>query len=171
MNRTYFENISIIGREAYAILCTESYLNTVYSEKDWKPIIDTMWKAVESDKRDEWAYSFCDIIPEYLFEPESFEAANFRSMTKDQYDTYTGLLIDTDENVNIIFTALYDIIMDYAYTSIPGTGEDTLDDLESICACLEEKGVALPDERIVAFSAFTQRNGWGEPFDSNSIRY
>ncbi len=163
MNREFFEGVSIIGREAYAILCAESYLGTVYPGRDWSPVVDTMWEVVGSDRLDEWAYSFCDVIPEFLFEAGSFEEANFRDMTRERYDVLTDLLRDADENVNAIFTALYDIVMDYAYTAIPGTGEDTLEDLESVCLCLESRGVPLPDERAVAFSSFGEQHGWGSP--------
>lgn len=170
MDREFFKGISIIGRETYAILCAERYLENMYPDKDWKPITNVMWEVVSCTARDEWAYSFCDIIPEYLFEADNYELGGFDNMTKSQYDTYTSLLKDTDENVNVIFTALYDIVMDYAYTSISEYGEDTLEDLEAVCGCLEEKGIALPDKTLVAFSSFSECNGWGHPFEKSKVK-
>lgn len=58
---------------------------------------------------------------------------------------------------------------EYAYTSIPGRGAESISMLEEIMAILNAEGVELPDSKSVAFSHFEERRGRGNYFDGTPL--
>ncbi len=168
MKYSDFENISMNGRMAYLILCVEKYLITKYPHTDWTVLSKWMWKAT-SEYWDEWGYRFIEIIPEYLFEFDSYEASNFEAISKEDYDYFTKLFKDNTEILNELLQKLYDMQEVYCYTSIPGKGNDAIQIVLDMCNVLEKENVSLPDPSIVSFSTFKDKDGWGEDFDGEKL--
>ena len=53
----------------------------------------------------------------------------------------------------------------YAYTSIPGTGQESIKSVDNILGILEKNSLEPPSLDKVKFSSFSERDGRGEPFD------
>lgn len=163
-----FSNISMIGRAAYAVMCAERYALAKYPGKDWKPFFTWMWQLT-SVCFDEWYYRFMEILPEYLYEFDNYKDADFDYLTEEQYAYYADFLKDIDESMEKLINIPAEISMVYCYTSIPGKGEESLELVQKAINILEENNIDLPDPEDVAFSKFTERNGWGNEFDGTRL--
>jgi len=176
INREAFYNISMNGRMAYAILCIEQYLSTLYPDKDWSPLSKKMW-AVTSESWDEWIDTFIEVIPQYLFEFNSYEESDFENLTEDEYELFVelfdgvsdGKYDDPSDKVGYIINSLKLIEETYAYSTIPGVGEEAIDIIVRVCDVLESDSVELPSLDLVSFSSFQERSGWGNPIDGQNL--
>lgn len=163
-----FNKISMIGRFAYAVMCAERYALAKYPEKDWRPLFSWMWQGT-SDYFDEWYYRFMEILPEYLYEFNSYKDADFEYLSEDDYNYYSEFLKDIDENMETLLVIPTKISMVYSYTSIPGKGKECSDLVKQAIKILEDNDIDLPEIKDVAFSSFEEKNGWGEPFDGTKL--
>ena len=136
-----FNNISMIGRFAYAVMCAEKYALAKYPEKDWRPLFSWMWQGT-SDYFDEWYYRFMEILPEYLYEFNSYKDADFEYLSEEDYNYYSEFLKDIDENMETLLV---------------------------IPTKISDSDIDLPEIKDVAFSSFEEKNGWGEPFDGTKL--
>lgn len=169
MRKKYnFANISMIGRVAYTIICAEKYALIKYPNKDWRPLFTWMWKCT-SDYFDEWYYHFMEILPEYLYEFDNYKDSQFDYLSEEDYNYYTEFLRDIDDNMRELLVIPTEIAMVYAYTSIPGEGKESIKLVEKAIHILKNNGVAVPNPEQVAFSSFSEKNGWGEPFDGTGL--
>lgn len=153
-----FAHISMKGRAAYTVMCAERYALAKYPNKDWKPLFAWMWQ-VTSDYFDEWYYRFMEILPENIYEFDSFKADAFDYLTEDQYYYYSKFLRDIDENMAELIKIPTDISMVYCYTSIPGKGKESIDLVNKAIKILEDNGIDLPDLKSVEFSQFSLKDG------------
>lgn len=163
-----FVNISMNGRMAYLILCVEKYLLSKYPDTDWSILAKWMWKST-SDYWDEWGNKFIEIIPEYLFEFDSYETSDFEAISKDEYLYFSNLFRDKQDIINELLQKLYDMQEVYIYTSIPGNGNEAIQIVLDMCNLLENENVPLPELSIVSFSSFKEKDGWGENFDGEKL--
>lgn len=173
MNRAMLRQISMNGRMAYAIMTIERYLPDTYPSKDWSILSAQMWRATAT-AWDTWTDSFIEIIPEYLFEFPTYEESGFEHLSSEDHksfaELYSGVTSgDSNDTINIFLESLRLIEEVYCYTSISGFGEESLDILEKICDIVEDAGIQLPDPQLVAFSPFTEKDGWGEDFDGTYL--
>lgn len=163
-----FNDISMIGRMAYGILCVESYLLNKYPHDDWKPLASLMWEATSS-YWDTWDWKYIEVIPEFLFEKATFEESSFDYLTKESYDCFSTLLKGKDDNVNTLLIKLHELQEVYSYTSIPGKGKEASQLIVDMCETLNQENIPLPDLAKVRFSKFSERDGWGEQFDGSTL--
>ncbi|MBO4531951.1 MAG: hypothetical protein J5767_15075 [Paludibacteraceae bacterium] len=168
MKAAEFNNISMIGRMAYGILCVESFLLNKYPDDDWTPLASLMWEATSS-YWDTWDWKYIEIIPEFLFEKETFEESSFEYLSKEDYNLFSALLKGKDENVNTLLMKLHELQEVYCYTSIPGKGKEASQLIVDMCAILSQENIPLPDVSLVSFSSFSERDGWGEQFDGTKL--
>ena len=151
------------GRMAYAILCIEKYLLTEYPTENWFILSKLLWAAT-SKYWDEWDNKFVEIIPQYLFEFDTYAESEFEELTEEEYNAFTALLKGKANTINHLLMKLQDLYEVYCYSSIPGNGSEASKIVLDICSILEQKGISLPDLKVVSFSAFSERDGWGNPF-------
>lgn len=163
-----FEDISMVGRFAYAIMCAERYAVAKYPEKEWKPLFTWMWKGT-SDYFDEWYYRFMEILPEYLYEFDNYEDAEYEYLSEEDYNYYVEFLNDIDKKMERLLAIPAEISMVYSYTSIPGNGKESIDLVHEAITILEDNNIKAPDPMRVEFSPFDQKNGWGENFDGTKL--
>ncbi len=156
------------GRMAYSILCIEKYLINTYPSEDWTPLSKIMWE-VTSSYWDEWDSKFIEIIPENLFENNSYEESGFEEINEDEYNTFAELFRDKSDEINTLLFKLHELQEIYCYSSIPGNGDDASQIVLDICNILERNGIELPDISSVSFSAFSEKNGWGNNFDGSKL--
>ena len=168
METEIFKSISITGRLAYIILCAEQYCKTKFTEKDFTPLFSKAWEVTNS-MFDEWDYRFMEIIPEYLFEFDSYEESDFEYLSFDEYVIFADLLRDTDDALNRILLALHETVELYAYSDIPRYGKESVEIVAKVITELENAGITFPDPQCIAFSKFDENDGWGEPFDGKHL--
>lgn len=83
--------LSATGRFCYLFLCIETYLLTRYPQKDWSPIAKRMWQWTEqywSEGSDVYAV----VVPEYLFEFDTYAQTNASFEGRLSENEYTELL-------------------------------------------------------------------------------
>ena len=163
-----FNDISMNGRMAYLILCVESYAVAMYPVKDWSKLSQWMWAAT-SEYWDEWDEKFMEIIPEYLFEKNSYEESDFECISEDEYDYFSSLLSSLSDDFNTLLLKLHELNQVYCYESIPGNGIDASKLVVEACAILEKNQIPVPDPENVAFSRFSEKDGWGNDFDGTKL--
>ncbi|MDD7298666.1 MULTISPECIES: hypothetical protein [Fibrobacter] len=110
-----------------------------------------------------------EYIPKYLFEFESFEASNFEYIDKETYTNLKKLYKNVDDSLNKILLAIRNIEEEYAYSSIPGYGTASLEYIDEILAILKNNKIQPPDPQLVAFSNFSEEDGWGKAFDGTKL--
>lgn len=163
MIKNSFNDISIRGRIAFCIMAVENYTSFTYPDVDFSAISKLMWNIVgDTDFIDNSAYRYMEIIPEYLYEFDSFADSDFEYISESEYEAYKRILPKSDEALNQIMHRIYDIAMEYAYEAIPVPGKKTIDYLFDVIKTLEERCIPIPDISSVSSSTFDQHDGWGD---------
>lgn len=170
MNKKKVENISMNGRMAYGILCVESYLKSRFPDDNWTALSELMWEATSS-YWDKWDNKFIEVIPEYLFEKASYAESAFDCLTEAEYNSYVELLKGKPSTVNDLLMKLHELQEVYCYTNIPGKGDEATQIVLDICEILMREGIEIPSVSLVAFSTFSEKNGWGEQFDGRKLSF
>ena len=165
MSINMLKNISILGRACYVIMCTEEYLIALAPEKDWTPLCKIMWSITGDELWDAWLGKMVEIIPENMLEFNSYAESGFEHLSEEEYVALRSLYAGMPEGLNALIDCVFESVNVYAYGSIPGFGQDSLDVVGEAAGVLEEAGVSLPDAEAVAFSSFGQKSGWGDNFD------
>ena len=163
-----FNNISMVGRFAYSVMCAERYAVIKYPDKNWKPLFAWMWKGT-SEYFDEWYYRFSEILPEYLYEFDNYKDSGFEYLSEEDYDYYSAFLKGIDRNMEVLLSIPAEISMIYCYTTIPGTGKESIDLVKKSIKILKDNRIELPDPELVAFSRFSEKNGWGNDFEGREL--
>ncbi|MBD5090150.1 MAG: hypothetical protein HDT30_15310 [Clostridiales bacterium] len=166
-----FESVSFIGRISYGIMCEKEYLLQGYPYKDWAIILEVFCKItdLELELWDDWMDETIEIIPQYLFKFDNYKSSDFEFLTEDKYNTLKKFYGNINEDVNIFLKMVYDLANSHAYSSIKGKGEESLRQLREITTFLEEKEILLPDIEKVQTHLFSDKNGWGNPFDGTNL--
>lgn len=170
MNVKQFEDISLLGRISYAIMCAEAYLTTAHPDRNWRPLFSLLWSICDEDTFwDEWTSEVLEVVPEYLFEFPSFGESSFDYLDEEGYNIMKSLLVDHDAGTDTLLEGIVEMEEAYAYTEIAGIGEESLDILARIVEVLEDAGIPLPDPQVVAFSSFEECGGRGNSFDCRPL--
>lgn len=156
------------GRMAYIILCIEKYLLSMYPDTDWSILSERMWDVTNS-YWDEWDNSFIEIIPEFLFEFDTYDDSDFENLSREDYDYFSNLLKDRDSSLNNLLLKLHELQTVYCYSSIENDGAEASEIVLSATEILTDNNVELPDISSVSFSSFSEKNGWGEMFDGTTL--
>lgn len=163
MLKTTFYPISIRGRIAYSNMCFEHYVLNKYPNCDFSKICKLMWNMVnESDYIDNSAYHYMEVIPEYLFEFETYAESDFEYISEEDFNMFRGILNKYDVNLNVIMHRIYDIAMEYAYQDFDYPAKNTVNYLFEIIDILNKSNIPLPDENLVSDFKFEQCDGWGD---------
>ena len=168
MNISDFNNISMNGRMAFAILCIEKFLLEKFPDEDWSELSKLMW-SVTSIYWDEWDNKFIEIIPEYLFEFDNYEDSDFEVISEGEYNAFVKLFKDKPSIINEMLLKLHELQNIYCYSSISGNGIEASQIVLDLCEILEQNGIVIPDLNTVSFSSFTEKDGWGYNFDGTKL--
>ena len=122
-----------------------------------------MWNIVDDcDYIDNSAYKYMEIIPEYLYEFDSYEAADFEYISENEFFLFRSSINSSDEALNTIMHCIYDIAMEYAYEAIHDYGKATFKYISEVIAILKENKISLPDIDKVSSFTFDKFGGWGD---------
>lgn len=169
MKKKQFESISMTGRLAYAILCFEAYLLRKHPERDFKPLSAMLWLGTSSMNWDDFYELMDDLSSEFLLVSTNYDPSNFSQLTAEEFNTICPLIKGIESETDPFFSILHDITSVYAYSTVPGQGKESIDILFKAIALLETNGIELPNVNLVAFSSFSERDGWGKRFDGRHL--
>ena len=71
--------------------------------------------------------------------------------------------------MNDLLTIPTEIATIYAYTSIPGKGQESIKLVEKAITILKTNNIQPPDINEIEFCSFSEKNGWGEQFDGSKL--
>lgn len=162
MDKRDFYDVSIRGMVAYCVMCLENYVLEIYPDLDLAPVLRIAW-AIVGDKGyiDLNANRYMEVIPEYLFEFDDYEAAQFDYLTEEEFDMFRQLLNPDDPALNLVMLRIYDIVMAYAYFGLPTSPVEAAELVLDVIECLQGHGVPLPDFELVRGFSFSEYHGWG----------
>ncbi len=163
------KELSIRGRVAYLIMCFEKYVVTKYPNRDWNPVDDMMWKICDdSDYIDNSAYRYMEIIPEYLYEFDTYKESDFEYLSNNDYEMFKSIIPINDAGLDTIMHSIYDVAMEYAYTAIPDGAPNTVPYIESVLNLLHEENIEPPS--ISCVEKYTDKeHWWGHAFDGRYL--
>ena len=172
---TRFNAISMNGRMAYVIMCVEKYLTSAYPNRDWTLLAEKLWAATSTNWSD-WPEMYSNYIPDVLFQYDSYDKELSSGMTLSEYteieNLYHGITEgredDSEDSVNFILNKPFEMASVYEGTII-GDGSESLGIISETESILLKHNISLPDYHSVAFSKFTERNGWGNDFDGRKL--
>lgn len=162
MYKKDFNRISIRGRIAFAIQCAKSYWDSNI-KKDFSPIYEKMLDILGNKYPiDEAANIYMEIIPEYLFEFNTYEESNFQYLSKNDYTLFCTLLNSAPEELNTIMKKIYDMVMSYAYTGIEPNAPMVTDRLFEIIHIMHNAKISLPPIEDYYKYDYSIADGWGD---------
>ena len=151
MNSSELGRLTLLARTAFAVMCFERYAKAVYPTVNYRPVAEMMWHIIDgSDWLDEAAYKYSEIIPDSLFEEETYEASAFRYLTQQQFRVFRQIINREDADLNTLMQAVFDVAMSYVYTSVEPGAAVTLPYLQTVIDVLEKHEIELPDSELLA---------------------
>lgn len=169
MNKKDFNNISMIGRYAYILLCVEKIFTVKYPNKNFKNVFSFLWKGTEENIWNNIAEFAQDLTNEFLFASPNYDEENFMAIKEVNFKEYYDLFSDMKNISNKCFTLIYDFLTVYENTGIIGFGKESIDIVFNMIDVLIENEISLPDLELVTFSKFAERNGWGNNFNGSNL--
>lgn len=162
MNKRDFFSISIRGMVAYCVLCLESYVLETYADRDFAPVLRLAWNIVGPEGYiDQNADRYMEAIPEYLFEFDDYELAEFEHLTKTEFDGLRRLLNPDDSTLDLVMHRIYDVAMCYAYTAVAAPPREAVGLVFDVVSALRGCGTPLPSFDLVRGFSFDEFDGWG----------
>lgn len=164
-----FETISLRGRMAYVIMCAERYALAKKPSAEWRPVFKDLWSITEDIMWDDWSDRVMDLLPEYIYELNAYDPDEFSWLDENGFKQLKELYAGMGDDWARILRNLVDMEEIYAYTSIPGTGSESIALAEEVVELVRNSGVGIPDVNQVAFSSFADNGGRGNPFDAKPL--
>ena len=167
-------NISIRGRVTYLIMCFERYVTQKYPERNWIQVDDMMWKICDdSDYIDNSAYRYMEIVPEYLYERNTYEELEFDYLSKEDYEMFKSTIPKDDSDLNVIMYNIYWTTMLYAYGAIPKGAPDTIHYIQEVEDVMKKNNIELPNfsliEKFTVKNVADEGHWWGHVFDGRYL--
>jgi hypothetical protein len=170
MKASDFNNISIRGRVAYCIKSLKNYMDIKHPQIDFASVYKLALPMVDGTAAiDEAAMAYMEIIPEYLYEFDNYEDAEFEFLTPEQYAMFTGLIPRDDDNLDVLMHRIYDVAMEYCYVAMEFPAKDTYQYMEDVIRILKKEGIEIPDINNYLKYTFSVYDGWGDFIDMTEI--
>ena len=168
-------NVSMLGRMAYTIMCVEAFLKNCHGDRDWSPVATAMWKATSTNWGD-WPEEYSAYIPDVLLSYDGFEDELAETKTEGTYQKllrlYNGITEgsedDPTDEVNYMLNLPHEMAMIYEGTII-GDGKESFDIVNRAEKILDSHNIPYPDYHKVLFSSAAELNGWGNFFNGANL--
>lgn len=168
--------LSLTGRMCYLFMCIEKYLIMLYPQKDWTPVAKRCWQWTKRYWNEGWdIYSV--VVPEFLFEFDTYEKANKefdeQLSEKDYYELMNLFQGITDGNAEDEINQVLKMPINFS-NECEGTDFGTAS-VSSMYLFLDMKhifdlhNIMLPDISMISNMTMDQKNGWGEFVDSEYL--
>lgn len=162
MNKHDFYNVSIRGMVAYGIMCLENYVFESYPDRDFSTVLHLAWSIVGNGGYiDQNADCYMEAIPEYLFEFDDYDAAEFEHLSEEAFIELRALLPRNDKLLDLLMHRIYDIAMCYAYTAIPIPPKEAVNLIFDVIGQLKSQNIMIPDFELVSRFNISEFDGWG----------
>lgn len=166
-----FEDISLLGRISYGIMCAEKYAVAKAPDRDWTPLFERLWTIADDETYwDTWGDQVVELLPECLSDSDEYSPDDFEHLSEPEFWEMRKLFSGMPPEWNVLLKRIHDMEDVYVYTPIPGTGAASLEFLQEIAGILHNNGIDLPDWEKVSFSKFSECNGRGNSFDFREKR-
>lgn len=163
MSKNNYKNISIRGRIAFTIKCLQIYVNKKYTGIDFSPVLNMASKIVDdSNFIDESAMAYMEIIPEYLYEFDNYEDAEFEYISNKDFNHFKAIIPSNDSNLNQIMKSIYELTMEYCYEAMEPNAPRTIRYIRIIEDIFKQNNLPLPDISNFEKYTFESNNGWGD---------
>ena len=168
------DKISMTGRLCYLFMCIEQYLVNMYPDRDWIPWALKSWQWTNKFWNEGEAI-YETVVPEYLFEFDNYEETNDKefdgNLSKEDYEIFLALydgITDgkSGDELNYVLNLPVDFEAACEGSALSYAIKETTPVLEKMVEILEKHGIEVPPVTKVEFSPMTEKNGWGNFFDS-----
>lgn len=167
--------LSMTGRLCYLFLCVETFLTSLYPERDWTPVARRCWPWTEDYWNKGWdAYSV--VVPEWLLEFDGYEQTNAQNydgaLSEDTYNELTQLFAglttgEPDDELNRVLMLPIDFSNACEGAGLTQASSETMAVFEEMQKIFARHSLPLPDmDRVRHLTAW---DGWGGFFDSTQI--
>lgn len=170
-----FRKLSLTGRLCYLFMCVEAYLVACFPERDWTPVAKRCWQWTK-DYWDKGWEIYSAVIPEFLFEFESYEKTNTvnynGALSEKDYQElttlFTGLTTGSAEDeINQLLMLPIEFSNICEGASLSWASQETMDVLRDMQQLLSKHNIPFPDiSKIKHMSAW---DGWGGFVDSEYL--
>jgi hypothetical protein len=153
-----FKKVSMIGRVAYALACTELIANKLgIASPELARLLAVLWSFTGTDDLGDWEENVNLIAGDILNHVEWLELQRHPGIPLPPQSHYFGwpepLLRAVDIAVSIGKSELYGTIKEY--------GQESIALLGTLLGIVKEQGIHPPDLSRFATSRFTEERGWG----------
>ena len=142
-------------------MCFERYVGFVYSDVDFRPVAEIMWRMVDgSEPLEDAAAKLQDMIPEHLFlysSYEDYQRKSNASLTEEEFCMLQRILNPDDWSMNSMMKQMYQIMTEYEGTDVKPGAPETLPYLVNVTSILKTRAIALPDLSQLQQYAFAQQ--------------
>ena len=167
-----FDSLSGKARIAYASLCLEKYVLAKYPDVDFSEVIDKAANIADNlCGVDVNAYTFCDLIPEYLYEHGEYRKEAFYYLTEAKYCEFEKIIPSNDAKLNTIMMAIADLALDFPAEDVRENSTELTKILFKAIHVLEEENIDLPDlTPLLPYNNYAA-SGWGYAVPYSKFSY
>lgn len=168
-----FEDISILGRVAYALYGLEIYIKEQGEDfSEWENIFHKFWSFSEMEYIDDYMYKFVEYIPETVLEFDHYIKDDFEYMTEDEFYCVYKLYENCKciDGVKFILECIEDILAYHMYSgNLPPAGYSLNIVSEKIYPFFQNKLRKKPEIELFKIYSIYEENCWGEMHSKESV--
>lgn len=159
-----FENISIIGRVAYAGFCLEVFLQEKgYDLEEFRLLLDAWWSFAEMEAVDDYAYKLIECTPETLFdEREDFNTFDYFKAEELTYLKEVYEKCNVLDVIDYVMEQVHEILGFNLYTTVKPPEPYSLKIMEeNIYPFLAERLEKMPKIQPFEIYSIKEDSCWG----------
>lgn len=161
-----FSGMSLRGLTAYGISCLNIYVKNKYPTKDFTKVLDKACQITEDGAPpDESAGAYMEIIPEYLYEFDNYEDAEFEYMSKEEFEEFVSIVPNDDDDLNSIMHDIFSIIWNYCYVAVEPDVPESVINVLNIVNVMKKNSYNVPSIDYFTKYLFDVKGGWGDFID------
>ena len=172
MNFRDFTDISLSGRMAYEICCTEdSIICLGENPNDWAYVFECLWDFTSLKDLDRWEELASEIIPDCLTEFKDYDRHEFEFMPKDTFEFLYNLYTNTKnyEIINKLINKVYNLGISHSHSVIIGYGQASLNCIKDFLDFLSKNGLPIISTANFLQYSISEQEGWGKPIDGRKL--
>lgn len=162
-----FKNISIRGRLAYGIICTQKLFdkyNINYSDYQvFNNFFDKLWLICEQDNLEEYEGYINEIVPYSIIERSEKDFEDLEYITQEEAQELRDLYKAFPPNILKSMELLSEIAFGNMYGSTGNHSPITYSAIMKLLDCINTENIDLEDIELISVFDFNELHGWGEP--------
>ncbi|WP_108867402.1 hypothetical protein [Aquimarina aquimarini] len=167
--KSEFNDISIRGRVAYAIMCLENAIKWYKKDNlDWSFLFQLLWSFMKGNVAD-WHYPMAEATPRSILFDAEYSVKEMNYINREEYSKLTNLYNSSNEVIIFILNKLFEIGTRDLYSSISNNSLDTLEYLEDIIDIMNKNKIPLPEVKFFKKFSINENNGWGRELNRSDL--